>query len=234
MKDRCVIVTGSSSGIGRAITERLLSLGAIVIGIARDHRKFIPDSNSYKTFELDLSDLGALPTSLTKIILEFPKLNGLITSAGYGQFNSLENFSADQIISYINTNLISHMVITRALLPHFKSKKMGDIIFIGSEAARLGNNKGSLYSAAKFGLRGFSQAIRQECSNKNVRVGLINPGMVRTSFFKDLSFCPGEDYTNAIEADDIAVATINILSARPGTVIDEINLSPQKKVIKFR
>ena len=96
-----------------------------------------------------------------------------------------------------------------------------------------GGKNGSIYSAAKFGLRGFSQSIRKECSSKNIHVSLINPGMVRTSFFKNKNFQPGDEETNAIEPDDIAQLVINILSMREGSVIDEINLSPLKKVIKF-
>ena len=125
------------------------------------------------------------------------------------------------------------MVITRLVLPHFKVQKRGDIVFIGSDAALEGSKKGSLYCAAKFGLRGFSQTIREECASKNVRVSLINPGMVRTQFFEKLDFRPGDDAANAIEPDDVALAAISVFSARPGTVINEINLTPLKKVIKF-
>ena len=233
LRDRHVLVTGSSSGIGRAISEHLLRVGATVIGIARNHKKFDPNTDKYKTFQVDVSDLKALPGCLKDILSIHPQLNGLVSNAGYGQFGGLENFSAEQISSYINTNLTSHMVITRLVLPHFKVQKRGDIVFIGSDAALEGSKKGSLYCAAKFGLRGFSQAIREECASKNVRVSLINPGMVRTQFFEKLDFRPGDDAANAIEPDDVALAAISVFSARPGTVINEINLTPLKKVIKF-
>ena len=67
----------------------------------------------------------------------------------------------------------------------------------------------------------------------NIHVSLINPGMVRTSFFNNLDFMPGEDKSNAIEPDDIGKIIIDVLSTRSGSVIEEINLSPLKKVIKF-
>ena len=233
MRDRHVLVTGSSSGIGRAITEHLLKSGAIVIGIARNHNKFQPNSDNYKTFDVDVSDLKTLPSSLKEILAEFPKLDGLVSNAGYGQFGGLENHSADQIYSYICANLTSHMVITRMVLPHFKAQKRGDIVYIGSEAALDGGKKGSLYCAAKFGLRGFSQSLREECASTNVRVSIINPGMVRTEFFENLDFRPGDEPVNAIEPDDVAQAAISVFSARQGTVIDEINLTPLKKAISF-
>ena len=233
MRDRHVLVTGSSSGIGRAITEQFLKSGATVIGIARNHKKFQPNSDNYKTFDVDVSDLKSLPSSLKEILAKFPKLNGLVSNAGYGQFGGLENQSADQIYSYICANLISHMVITRMVLPHFKAQKLGDIVYIGSEAALDGGKKGSLYCTAKFGLRGFSQSLREECASTNVRVSIINPGMVRTQFFEILDFHPGDEPVNAIEPDDVALAAIAVFSARQGTVIDEINLTPLKKAISF-
>ena len=90
MRDRHVLVTGSSSGIGRAITDHLLKSGAPVIGIARTHSKFQPNSDNYKTFDVDVSDLKTLPSSLKEILFEFPKLDGLVSNAGYGQFGGLK------------------------------------------------------------------------------------------------------------------------------------------------
>ena len=233
MKDRHILITGSSSGIGRATAQKLLEAGAVVYGIARNHEKFQPDTKRYKPLTIDVTDLKALPGQLSDLLATQPEIDGLISNAGYGSFEGLENFSPEQIYSYINDNLTSHLVVTRCLLPHFKTKNRGDVIFIGSEAALEGGKKGSLYCATKFGLRGFSQSIRQESANKNIRVTLINPGMVRTSFFDDLNFRPGDDDENAIEPTDIADIIINILSMRSGTVVDEINLTPQKKVITF-
>ena len=233
MKDRHILITGSSSGIGRATAQKLLEAGAVVYGIARNHEKFQPDTKRYKPLTIDVTDLKVLPGQLSDLLATQPEIDGLISNAGYGSFEGLENFSPEQIYSYINDNLTSHLVVTRCLLPHFKTKNRGDVIFIGSEAALEGGKKGSLYCATKFGLRGFSQSIRQESANKNIRVTLINPGMVRTSFFDDLNFQPGDGGENAIEPTDIADIIINILSMRSGTVVDEINLTPQKKVIIF-
>ena len=233
MRDRVILITGSSSGIGRAIAEIFLNDGATVIGLARSHDKFQPNTKRYKTFTVNVSELNALLDCLKKILSSHPNLNGLVSNAGYGQFKKLENFSAKQIGAYINTNLTSHLVVTRTILPHFKSQKRGDILFIGSEAALNGAKNGSLYCAAKFGLRGFSQAIREECASTNVRVSLINPGMVRTPFFESLDFRPGDEQENAIEPNDVAIIAKSIFAARPGTVFDEINMTPLKRAIKF-
>lgn len=233
IKERKVLVTGSSDGIGRSITLSLLKSGAKVIGLARDHSKFNPETKNYIKYKTDFSNEKILLNTIAKIINEHKDLDCLVSNAGFGKFGTLETFSTKEINDFIFTNLTSHMILTNKILPHLKKIRKGNIIFIGSESALKGGKNGSLYSAAKFGLRGFSQSIREESCSKNIHVSLINPGMVRTSFFNNLDFMPGEDKSNAIEPDDIGKIIIDILSTRNGSVIEEINLSPLKKVIKF-
>ena len=233
IKERKVLVTGSSDGIGRSITVSLLNSGAKVIGLARDHSKFNPETKNYIKYKTDFSNEEILLNTIAKIIKNHKDLDCLVSNAGFGKFGTLETFSTKEINDFIFTNLTSHMILTNKILPHLKKIRKGNIIFIGSESALKGGKNGSLYSAAKFGLRGFSQSIREESCSKNIHVSLINPGMVRTSFFNNLDFMPGEDKSNAIEPDDIGKIIIDILSTRNGSVIEEINLSPLKKVIKF-
>ena len=233
IKERKVLVTGSSDGIGRSITLSLLKSGAKVIGLARDHSKFNPETKNYIKYKTDFSNEEILLNTIAKIIKDHKDLDCLVSNAGFGRFGTLETFSTKEINDFIFTNLTSHMILTNKILPHLKKIRKGNIIFIGSESALKGGKNGSLYSAAKFGLRGFSQSIREESCSKNIHVSLINPGMVRTSFFNNLDFMPGEDKSNAIEPDDIGKIIIDILSTRNGSVIEEINLSPLKKVIKF-
>ena len=234
MKDKCVLVTGSSSGIGYEITSKLLDLGAKVIGVARNHDKSNLENKNYTTYNCDVSVHEKLEILLKKILKNHPQINCLISNAGYGNFGPLENFSTSQINNFMATNLTSHFVITKVLLPHFKRNKIGDIIFIGSEAGLLGAKNGSLYCAAKFGLRGFSQALSKDVANKNIRVSLINPGMIRTDFFKNLNFEPGNDEENAINIKDISSTVAYIQDLSRNTIVDEINLSPLKKAIKFK
>ena len=233
IKERKVLVTGSSDGIGRSITLSLLKSRAKVIGLARDHSKFNPETKNYIKYKTDFSNEEILLNTIAKIIKDHKDLDCLVSNAGFGKFGTIETFSTKEINDFIFTNLTSHMILTNKILPHLKKIRKGNIIFIGSESALKGGKNGSLYSAAKFGLRGFSQSIREESCSKNIHVSLINPGMVRTSFFNNLDFMPGEDKSNAIEPDDIGKIIIDILSTRNGSVIEEINLSPLKKVIKF-
>ena len=234
MKDKYVLVTGSSSGIGYEITLKLLDLGAKVIGIARNHDRSKLENKNYTTYKCDVSAHQKLEVLLKQILKKHPQINCLISNAGYGDFGPLENFSTLQIKNFIATNLTSHMVITKLLLPHFKRIKIGDIIFIGSEAGLFGAKNGSLYCTAKFGLRGFSEALRKDVANKNIRVSIINPGMIRTDFFENLNFEPGNDEENAINIRDVSSTVAYILDLSRNTIVDEINLSPLKKAIKFK
>ena len=143
----------------------------------------------------------------------------------------LEQLSVKDMRLVMETNFLSHAIVTKVFLPILKrQQQLVDIVFTGSEAALEGAKQGSIYCASKFAVRGFVQAIREECAKTRVRVSIVNPGAVRTPFFDDLHFEPGGASENAIEAEDVAEVLLTIFNARPGTVIDEINLSPQTHV----
>ena len=231
---RTILVTGASSGIGRAVARQLLGMGHQVIGISRNCDKFQKTLSNFTCIEFDLCNLQQLPQVMSDLQKHHPRLNAVIFSAGMGRFASLEEFSYAQIQQLMTINFTSQVYLTRALLPALKRKAHADLVFIGSEAALKGSRKGSIYCASKFAIRGFTQALRAECAKSQVRVSLINPGMVNTPFFNDLSFKPGADASNAITAEDVAQAVTYVLNARLGIVIDEINLNPANKVVQFK
>lgn len=235
MTDRgTYLVTGASSGIGREISKALLDAGHCVIGMARDIDKFKPANAAYRAIGVDLACLRELPAQLKALAGTLQRLDGVILSAGQGRFGALEEFSYDQIKQLIDVNLIGQIFVVRAFLPLMKRQRRGDLIFIGSEAGLAGGRRGAVYSATKAALRGLAQALRQECAGSGIRVCLINPGMVKTEFFSGLSFQPGEDETNYIVPEDIAETVLYVIGLRQGTVIDEVNLSPLKKVLRFK
>ncbi len=231
---RTILVTGASSGIGRAIAKNLLQQGHTVIGTSRHCSQFGTAHKNFSFIEIDLSLLDQISTKIKTIEKKHPELDTIIFSAGYGQFGSLEQFSCHQIEQLITVNFTSQAVITRALIPGLKRKVHSNLIYIGSEAALKGSRKGSIYCASKFALRGFTQALREECGNSSVRISLINPGMVKTNFFESLTFQPGDDESHALRPEDIAETVNYILNSNKNMVIDEINLNPANKVIKFK
>ena len=231
MKQRKLLVTGCSRGIGLAITRRLLADGHRVVGISRARPEI--EAAGFTHVHLDLSDLDELPDALRALSKTHPDIDGLILNAGFGRFGSLEQFSSIQIRQLIDLNLTSQVLVAREFLPKLKQRDSGDMVFVGSESALKGGRYGAVYSATKFGIRGLVQALQEECSPSGVRVGIVNPGMVNTSFFDALDFQPGDEPDQHLVADDIVAAILLMLEARPGAVVQEINLQPQKRVIRF-
>ena len=228
---RTLIVTGASRGIGVAVSRCLLEKGATVIGIARDFERCTIDNVRFRPVPLDLAQVSALPDVLSQLAKTYAEVTGLVCCAGRGRFGSLEQFAYRDISELVDLNLTSQIYVVRAFMPAIKRNGGGDVVLMGSEAALSGGRYGAVYSATKFAVRGFAQALRHECAAANVRITVINPGMVRTGFFDSLEFEPGADPENFIEPEDVAGAIIGALSARRETVVDEINLSPLKRVV---
>ncbi len=229
---RKMLLTGASGGIGRSIATLLLSSDWRIVGVGRDPARPGFSQKEFSQATIDLSDLEHLPEQLRFLASEHEDIDSVVCAAGVGRFGSLEEFSYEQIRELIDINLTSQLYVVRAFLPLLKRRGRGDVVLIGSEAALAGGARGAIYSATKFALRGFCQSLRQESAAAGIRVTLINPGMVRTGFFDQLDFEPGEDLAHAIAPEDIAVAVRMVLSARAETVFDEINRSPLKKVVR--
>lgn len=232
LSNRTILVTGASRGIGLATCHRLLNSGANVIGVSRSRPEEL--SSEIIHIPLDLSEMPRLSKAIQQLAKKHEAIDGVILNAGIGRFGNLEEFSPTQVQGLVELNLLSPMMIAREFVPRLKRKGFGDLVFIGSESALQGGRKGAVYSATKFGLRGFAQSLRHECGVSGVRVGIVNPGMVDTGFFDQLQFRPGRADDQHLVAKDVAAAVTQMLSARKGTMVDEINLSPANHVIDFR
>ena len=232
IKNRTFLISGTTKGIGLSITKKILKKGGKVIGISRSDNNSKIHSELYQHVTLDLLKSNIVESSLSSILQKKPEIDCLISNAGCGNFRSLEEFSIQEIKDILNLNLLSHILLCKIIVPHLKKKKTGDIIFIGSEASHLSGKKGTIYCASKFGLRGFSQSLRKECNSKNVKVTLINPGMVKTNFFDDLNYKPRDSKFSIIKPNEIAKIIVNILNLKAGSVVDEINLTPMNKIIE--
>lgn len=231
-ESQTVLLSGASSGIGLATARLLLDQGYRVIGLSRRGQVDELEDENFTPVALDLDDLPRLEKQL-KALLENEAIDVFIHAAGQGHFGSIEQFSRAQIESALRINLVSAIVICRFLMPQLRRRGRGRIIFIGSESALTAGKKGALYSAAKFGLRGFCLSLREDCASDGIQVSLINPGMVRSPFFDDLAFAPAAQPENAIAVTDVAQLIGQIMQSSTDIVIDEINLSPRVKSIDF-
>ena len=224
---KSIIITGSSSGIGANISKYFCAKNWQVIGLARHHEKLGSMPANYKPLKIDFLSKN----NFKQIAKEISTPDLLVLNAGFGYFKEFEQFSEKQIREMFEVNFFSQIFLLRSLLPEMKKRGQGKVVFIGSDAAFKGGRKGSIYCASKFALRGFCQSIRDECSKSGILVSSINPGMVKTSFFDDLSYEPGHEKENYISPEQITKALELILDCEDGTIIDEINISPQKKVV---
>ena len=231
---RHILVTGAASGIGKAILTTLLHDQHHVYAAVRNQSQCSATSANLQVIEIDLQNIDRIPEKVKHSLDLYPQIDGVICSAGRGLFANLEEFSYSQMQDYMTLNLLSPMFLIRALLPHFKRQGLADVIYIGSDAALYGAKKATLYSCAKFGMRGFIQSLRAECASSRVRVSMIHPGMVDTPFYDRLHFKPGSAELSHLRADDIAQAVRLIVNAHAGTVFDEICLTPLKKTIEFK
>ena len=224
-----VLVTGASRGIGRSCCDLLASHQIPVVSLSRTVPINLPDTETH--YSLDLNDVPTTLKTVRSIIKEHP-IDALVCNAGRGDIGSLENFSGQQIHESLLFNLISPISIVRECLPHLRRQSRSNVVFIGSVSALQGARYGTLYSAAKFGLRGVAQALTHEVAGANCHVGIINPGSVRTGFFDNLDFQPGPDTGHALTPQDVAVSVLSLLQSPDHVVINELNVQPRHHVIK--
>jgi len=223
-----IVISGTSSGIGLAMAREMLDRGYAVLGLVKDADSDAVGHPAYRQEPIDLAAPKAVEHRIRAIIASLGQpVRALVNNAGIGRMGYLEQLSLADMELVMNTNFLSHAIVTKAFLPLLKGQRRGDIVFTGSEAALRGGRQGSLYCASKFAIRGFAQSLREECGKSGVRVSLINPGGVRTPFFDELHFEPGGNAENALAAEDIAAALAMIIEARPSAVLEEINLRPR-------
>ncbi|GJL82881.1 MAG: short-chain dehydrogenase [marine bacterium B5-7] len=234
MNKRKAIVTGASRGIGLAICQTLHHEGFDLVGIARSLPSGIDTGLFDHVIEQDLSNPDSIVAFATRLAREQEDADTIISCAGAGRFAPLESLGVDDIRYQLNLNLLAPMLIARAFVPIFKKRRQGNFVFIGSEAGHQAGQRGTAYSASKFGLRGFVKSLRIECASRGIRVCLINPGMTQTDFYAGQGFAPGKGDAEHLRAKDIADAVTLVLNAPSGTVFDEINLSPLNRVIDFK
>jgi 3-hydroxy acid dehydrogenase / malonic semialdehyde reductase len=227
-----ILITGVSSGIGKATAELLLKEGFSIVGISR-RRSSLEGQKDFHSFCFDLTQLDQLPEFFKKVEEAHPQIDGLICNAATGYFGHLEELCVTKMRKVVDLNFLSPVLLLHHFFPQFKKRKNGEIFLIGSEAADKEQKQGSIYGATKAALRSFARAIKEECRYSGVKVHLISPGMVRTPFYDDLSFSPSDKEDAALLPQDIAKIILFILTLEKQVLLEEITLSPLRKEISF-
>ena len=182
---KTVLITGASSGIGRATAELFAARGWTVAATMRtpEASDLGRASDRILLLPLDVTDKASVEAAVKETIGRCGAIDVVVNNAGYGLMGPFEAQGEDQIRRQLETNLFGVMTVTRAVLPHMRERKQGRIVNVGSAAGRMGFPLYSTYCAAKWGLEGFSEALWLELRQHNIKVKIIEPGMVRTDFF---------------------------------------------------
>ncbi len=175
-----ILITGASSGIGKTIAEYLTDQGHRVIGTSRN-----PDQNhnKFELISLDVTDNESVTAACQLAIDKLGHIDILINNAGFGVFGPLEKTSITEAKSQFETNYFGVVRMTNELIPHLKNNADGGLIInISSVAAFIGLPFQGHYSASKFALEGYIEALRMELKPFNINACNINPADFKTSF----------------------------------------------------
>ena len=224
---RTAIITGASSGIGKAICETVLDKGYEVYGVGRDFSgatSLLSRENFHKV-ELDLLDTGKLQEEV-KNISKGNALSLLVNCAGAGYYGLHEELSPRSISEMVRVNLEVPLLLSNLLLRKLKENS-GTIINIASVTANQSNPHGAAYGATKAGLLSFSKSLFDEARKYGVKVTTILPDMTDTNLYRNADFKADEEENARLLPEDIARAVDFILSSDPHQVITELTVRPQ-------
>jgi 3-oxoacyl-[acyl-carrier protein] reductase len=228
MKDisgKKVLITGGSSGIGRATAKELISKGAIVSITGRNKEKLERVASEINAIPIHL-DVSKYNTIAVKTLDAFHSMGGidvLVNNAGIGEFAKLEDIKISQFENIFATNVFGLTMLTQEVVKFFKTQQHGTIINIGSSAATSGFPSGSVYSSSKFALRGLTECWRHELRRDNIRVILVNPSEVTTAF-NDKNRTEREVQDNKLRPIEISHVIISAIQMDDRGFIPELNV----------
>ncbi len=180
-----VLITGCSSGIGRAAALYFHARGWKVIATMRSpHKeKVLTQLEQCICPRLDVTDTKTIRNAIAAGIQKFKKIDVVVNNAGYGTTGVFEHISKQKIQKQFDTNVFGLMEVIRQILPHFHKRKSGTIINITSIAGRMAFPIHSIYNASKWAVEGFSEALYHELRPFNIHVKLVEPGIIKTDFY---------------------------------------------------
>ena len=187
LEGKTILITGASSGIGKAVAQECAAAGATCIISARNEERLSATLSSLdgEGHQFLLADLSQTE-SIEAIVEQLPKLDGVVSCAGIVETKMLKFTEEDDLLRLFNTNAFSSIRLIRALVQQKKLKKEASIVIISSiSGVKCGYLGGSIYGATKGALEGFTKATALELAPQKIRVNTTTPGMVETSLLKD-------------------------------------------------
>lgn len=183
LHNRTFLLLGGSGGIGQALLEPLLDAGVRVI-LASRHPERVTHRQGVIPVPLDLA-AGDLAGQLERLAWAYPDIDGVIHCAGQNRFAGLADMTVEDIDAQLNVNLRSALLVARQFSPRFVQSGLGALVFVGSTFGSIGFPGYSGYCASKFGLRGFTEALRRELADTPVQVLYVAPRATSTAMNPD-------------------------------------------------
>jgi 3-oxoacyl-[acyl-carrier protein] reductase len=208
------LVTGGSSGIGKATAKAITAAGGSTVIAARgkDRLENAADEIGAIPIQCDVSIESEVIGLVEQTIDELDGYNVLINNAGYGEFSKLINLSTKEFEEQLKTNTIGAMMVARESAKYFIQKEYGNIINVSSTAGKRGFEGGTAYVSSKFAMGGMTECWRSELRGHNIRVMQINPSEVQTRFSENAGTGSRPFNETKLIADDIAQTICNMLS----------------------
>ena len=225
LKNAVALVTGGSSGIGYGIAKSLIDSGAKAAITGRDKKKLDEAAQALGAHAIhaDVSKEADAIRTMREVLEKFGDLDILVNNAGLGSFKKLVDFDLASFERTFATNVTGAMLMAREAAKHFIARNRGNIVNIGSTASHRGAPNGTAYYASKFALRGMTECWRQELRKNNIRVFLVNPSEVITSFGAAAGFEQKSNPTKLLPVD-IAHAVKSVLEMEDRGFVTEMTV----------
>jgi 3-oxoacyl-[acyl-carrier protein] reductase len=208
LKGATALITGGSSGIGYAIAKTLGEAGSRVAIMGRDERRLAAATKTLDALGIqgDVSREDDVKRTYREVLQKFGHLDVLVNSAGFGLRSALVDMDRAKFDAVFQTNVTGTMLMSREAARHFIERKRGNIVNLGSTAGVRGAANGTAYYGSKFAVRGMTECWRAELRQHNVRVFLINPSEVLTSFAASAGFGQDDNNPTKLQGEDVAHA----------------------------
>lgn len=220
-ENKVIVITGGSSGMGKAFAKELLQKKAKVVIISRNKVHLQNAVNELKIISedvigvpCDVSDYVSVKKTVNGIIKMFGRIDGLINAAGVGVYKPIQDISVDEFHSIMDVNYFGTVHMIKASLPFMMKEKSGIIMNISSVAGKGAFPFISAYSGSKFAISGFTEGLYYDLKDSGIKVLLVCPGAVNTNFFANPGFenFPHEErHKNMIEPEEVVRVSLKQL-----------------------